>query len=98
MLCLLGSLIALSSAVTSPLLAACVQQSRGESLVLALTDRRDRLPQLLPDPAQVTMLDKNAKNKVTFKDVAGCDEAKVGRDRPRGCSGVPAAQPDPLAG
>ncbi len=23
------------------------------------------------------MLDKNAKNKVTFKDVAGCDEAKV---------------------
>jgi hypothetical protein len=24
------------------------------------------------------MLDKNAKNKVTFKDVAGCDEAKVG--------------------
>ncbi|TQE08189.1 hypothetical protein C1H46_006156 [Malus baccata] len=26
--------------------------------------------------AQVTKLDKNAKNKVLFKDVAGCDEAK----------------------
>jgi hypothetical protein len=25
------------------------------------------------------MLDKNAKNKVSFKDVAGCDEAKVRR-------------------
>jgi hypothetical protein len=29
-------------------------------------------------PLQITMLDKNAKHKVTFKDVAGCDEAKVG--------------------
>jgi hypothetical protein len=28
-------------------------------------------------PFQVTMLDKNSKNKVSFKDVAGCDEAKV---------------------
>eukprot|EP00803_Ostreobium_quekettii_P002176 evm.model.scf_1526.3 EVM.evm.TU.scf_1526.3 scf_1526:22105-28389(-) len=27
--------------------------------------------------AQVTVLDKNAKDKVTFKDVAGCDEAKM---------------------
>ncbi|CAD7700333.1 unnamed protein product [Ostreobium quekettii] len=27
--------------------------------------------------AQVKVLDKNAKDKVTFKDVAGCDEAKV---------------------
>lgn len=27
---------------------------------------------------QVVQLDKNAKNKVTFADVAGCDEAKVG--------------------
>lgn len=27
---------------------------------------------------QVVQLDKNAKNKVTFNDVAGCDEAKVG--------------------
>lgn len=27
--------------------------------------------------ASVTMLDKNSKNKVSFKDVAGCDEAKV---------------------
>lgn len=27
--------------------------------------------------AQVTVLDKTSKNKVTFKDVAGCDEAKV---------------------
>lgn len=27
--------------------------------------------------AQVTILDKNSKNKVSFKDVAGCDEAKV---------------------
>eukprot|EP00884_Botryococcus_braunii_P009436 jgi/Botrbrau1/18494/Bobra.0072s0073.1 len=26
--------------------------------------------------AQVTILDKNAKNKIMFKDVAGCDEAK----------------------
>ncbi|KAK9844071.1 hypothetical protein WJX81_003751 [Elliptochloris bilobata] len=26
--------------------------------------------------AQVTVLDKNAKNKIMFKDVAGCDEAK----------------------
>lgn len=25
---------------------------------------------------QVTILDKNAKNKIMFKDVAGCDEAK----------------------
>ena len=25
---------------------------------------------------QVTVLDKNAKNKIMFKDVAGCDEAK----------------------
>jgi hypothetical protein len=40
---------------------------------------------LLPAPLlpalpalQITMLDKNAKHKVTFKDVAGCDEAKVG--------------------
>ena len=27
--------------------------------------------------AQVTVLDKNSKNKVSFKDVAGCDEAKA---------------------
>lgn len=27
--------------------------------------------------AQVTVMDKNAKNKVSFRDVAGCDEAKV---------------------
>ena len=27
--------------------------------------------------AQVTVLDKNAKDKIKFKDVAGCDEAKV---------------------
>lgn len=27
--------------------------------------------------AQVTTVDKNSKHKVTFKDVAGCDEAKV---------------------
>ena len=27
--------------------------------------------------AQVTVIDKNAKNKVSFKDVAGCDEAKA---------------------
>ncbi|KAG0450779.1 hypothetical protein HPP92_026580 [Vanilla planifolia] len=27
-------------------------------------------------PAQVTKMDKNSKNKVYFKDVAGCDEAK----------------------
>lgn len=27
--------------------------------------------------AQVTVLDKNSKNKVSFKDVAGCDEAKT---------------------
>lgn len=27
--------------------------------------------------AQVTVIDKNAKNKVSFSDVAGCDEAKV---------------------
>lgn len=27
--------------------------------------------------AQVTVLDKNSKNKVSFNDVAGCDEAKV---------------------
>ena len=25
---------------------------------------------------QVTVLDKNAKNKIMFRDVAGCDEAK----------------------
>ena len=41
--------------------------------------------------ASVTMLDKNAKNKVTFADVAGCDEAKVGAQgagaRARGCAG-----------
>ena len=27
--------------------------------------------------AQVTVMDKNSKSKVSFKDVAGCDEAKV---------------------
>ena len=27
--------------------------------------------------AQVSVLDKNAKNKTMFKDVAGCDEAKM---------------------
>lgn len=27
-------------------------------------------------PLQVSTIDKNAKDKITFKDVAGCDEAK----------------------
>ena len=31
---------------------------------------------MVPLRAQVTVLDKNAKNKIMFKDVAGCDEAK----------------------
>ncbi len=26
---------------------------------------------------QISVLDKNAKNKIMFKDVAGCDEAKA---------------------
>lgn len=38
--------------------------------------------------ASVVQLDKNAKNKVTFADVAGCDEAKV---RWAGCGGWMAA-------
>lgn len=53
---------------------ATILQSR---LPMGLTV--SQVPAVLPlSRPQVVQLDKNAKNKVTFADVAGCDEAKVG--------------------
>lgn len=51
----------------------------GSSIVptcFALPTHKHTITITTPQP-QVAVLDKNAKNKTMFKDVAGCDEAKV---------------------
>ena len=77
-LCLMHKLCDLSNAMALRTIRQCdyVLISTGE-LQMFLSENSVSLPQLLSCGVQISVLDKNAKDKIMFKDVAGCDEAKA---------------------